>query len=340
MNTETMINKFETAYVTNAAVNFVVFCAAAYLNNKGLNPTEIKTLRLKYLFDNPDKQYFNMNELKNSFVNQSSFFLNLYKEMNENDRFKYFTENLGQQNRFKEVFKNYNDFPSLMRQYNRRIFHNNLECEFMRSDYNEESFHQNTGVFSGEGILKDQQYYTIDGSYLNELNMRLCKICAKEIKQVPDSEKKNVEEFTPTSNINSVNISLQTEVKIFENEKFIVFTEFVKFKKHLENWLLEYPHLTEDQQLLNIICRENETNFKIDAIALSNKYGLFTRLEYRVADLLQHGECKLLNKVSNEFVRNIEMREYDYQIGELIGEGGRNFLADGEVFFSVEDWIS
>ena len=57
-------------------------------------------------------------------------------------------------------------------------------------------------------------------------------------------------------------------------------------------------------------------------------------------DLLQNGLCKVFNKIKNEFVKNIEMREYNFQFGPLIGEGGRNFLADGEVFFSVEDCIS
>lgn len=340
MNSEKLTNKSKTAYVTNAVANSVVFYAMAYLNNKGLSPEEIKVLRLKYSFENINKRFFNMDELKNSFVNQSAFFLNLYKEMNENDRFEHFAENLEQQNRFKEIFKHYNDSISLKRQYNRRIFHNNLECEFMRSDYNEETFHKNTGVFSEKKILKDQHYYIIDEEYLNQLNMRLCKICAKSNRQIPDENDDVVFEFTPTSNINSVNISLPTEVKIFENEKFIVTTDFDRFKNQTEKWLLEHPHLSEDKKLLDLISAENDKHSKIDAIALSSINRLSSRLEYRVADLLQNGACKVFNKNNNEFVKNIEMREYNFQLGELIGEGGRNFLADGEIFFSVEDWIS
>ena len=171
----------QTAFVTNAVANSVVFYAWAYLNNKGLSPLEIKNLRLRYSFDNLEKRVFNMDELKNSFVNQTAFFLNLYKEMNENDRFEHFAENLEQQDRFKEVFRNYNDFISLKRQYNRRVFHDKLECQFMRSDYNEETFHKNTGVFSEKELIKNQHYYAVDRVYLNELNMRICKICGKEL---------------------------------------------------------------------------------------------------------------------------------------------------------------
>jgi hypothetical protein len=170
----------QNAFVTNAVANSVVFYAMAYLNNKGLSPTEIKNLRIRYSFENLEKRFFNMEELKHSFVNQSAFFLNLYKEMNENDRFEHFAENLEQQNRFKEAFRNYNDFVSLKRQYNRRVFHDKLECQFMRSDYNEETFHKNTGVFSEKELIKNQHYYTVDRVYLYELNMRLCKVCGKE----------------------------------------------------------------------------------------------------------------------------------------------------------------
>jgi hypothetical protein len=341
MNSEKLTHNTKTAYVTNAVANSVVFYAMAYLNNKGLSPDEIKALRLTYSFENLNKRFFNMNELKNSFVNQTAFFLNLYKEMNENDRFEHFAENLEQQNRFKEIFKHYNDFLSLKGQYNRRIFHNNLECEYMRSDYNEEIFHKNTGVFSEKKILKDQQYYVIDEQYLKQLDLRLCKICIKSSSQITDESNKNVVfEFTPTSNVNSVNISLPSEVKIFENDKFIVTTDFDQFKNQMEKWLLEHPHLSEDKKLLDIISAENENHSKIDAIVIGSINKLSSRLEYRVADLLQNGLCKVFNKIKNEFVKNIEMREYNFQFGPLIGEGGRNFLADGEVFFSVEDCIS
>ena len=49
----------------------------------------------------------------------------------------------------------------------------------MRSDYDEETFYKNTGVFTEEEIIKKQNYYTIDSVYLSELKMRLCKVCGK-----------------------------------------------------------------------------------------------------------------------------------------------------------------
>jgi len=166
------------AYITNAVANSVVFYAMAYLNNNGLTPTEIKTMREKYSFSNLDDCLFNRDELKLSFIKQSAFFLNLYKEMMENDRFADFAENLEKQNRFKEVFRNYEDSLMLNNQFKRRIFHDKLECPYMRSDYNEDTvFFANTGVFTEEELLHNQKYYIVNTDYLKEMGMRICKGC-------------------------------------------------------------------------------------------------------------------------------------------------------------------
>lgn len=340
MNRESLNETRQTAYVTNASANSVVFYAMVYLNNKGLSPEEIENLRLKYSFENLDKHYFNIDELKHSFVNQSAFFLNLYKEMNENDRFEHFAENLEQQNRFKEVFKNYNDFISLKRQYNRRVFHDNLDCEFMRSDFNEETFHKNTGVFSEEEILKNEAYYVVDIEYLTELKMRLCKICAKKGQNKFNIKKEIPVEFVPTSDVNSQIIILQSELKIYENSNYIIITDFDKLKSKLENLLIERPNSSEHKILLDILKEENRTKSKIDVVELVNEYYLFSILEFIVADLLEYGECKVIKKINNEYIKKINMIKYGYQIGPLAGAGGRNFRIDEEVFFSVEDWIS
>jgi hypothetical protein len=169
----------QIAYVTNAVANSIVFYAMAYLNNKGVTPQEIKRLRIKYSFENLNADKFTPEEVKNSFINQSAFFLNLYKYMNENDRFEKFAENLEQQKRFKEVFSNYENFVALKTNYNRRIFHNKLECESMRHHYVEEQFHLNTGVFAEKTITDKPLYYSIDRKYLEAVRMRLCKVCGE-----------------------------------------------------------------------------------------------------------------------------------------------------------------
>lgn len=167
------------AYVTNAVANSVVFYALMYLNNMGLSPNQIEGLRRKYRLGNPNHtKFFNVKEIRDSFINQSAFFMNLYSHMNENDRFEKFHKNLEQQKMFNEVFKFYANSEELKKHYDRRIFHNKFECSAMRNDYEEGTeFHLNTGVFAERSLNLQKDYYIVEMPYLEEIKMRVCRIC-------------------------------------------------------------------------------------------------------------------------------------------------------------------
>lgn len=164
------------AYVTNASANSVVFYAGAYLNNMGLSLTAITKLREKYTLGNLQNRFFSLDELRESFINQSAFFMNLYKQMNEHDRFENFVAGLDDE-RFKKIFARYESPIDVKRNYNRRIFHDKFECGSMRNHYDEEVFHANTGVFVENKIVQKSQFYVIEQNYLENLKMRVCKIC-------------------------------------------------------------------------------------------------------------------------------------------------------------------
>lgn len=165
------------AYVTNASANSVVFYANAYLNNLGFSLSTITKLRQKYSIGNLNDKYFSVNELRESFINQSAFFLNLYRQMNENDRFEHFVAGLDDE-RFKKVFARYQSPSEVTKNYNRRIFHDKFECISMRKHYDEPGeFHANTGVFVESKIVKESKFYVIEKNYLENLKMRVCKNC-------------------------------------------------------------------------------------------------------------------------------------------------------------------
>lgn len=164
------------AYVTNASANSVVFYAGAYLNNMGLSLTTIAKLREKYTIGNLNDKFFTVKELRESFINQSAFFLNLYRKMNEHDRFEHFVSGLDDE-RFRNIFARYDNASSVKRNYNRRIFHDKFECLSMRNHYDEEVFHANTGVFVENKIVENSKFYIIEKNYLENLKMRRCKIC-------------------------------------------------------------------------------------------------------------------------------------------------------------------
>lgn len=74
-------------------------------------------------------------------------------------------------------------------------------------------------------------------------------------------------------------MNTQIIIKVFENDQFLVSTDFETFKLHMTKCLSKHAHLSEDRELLNLI--EQQTNINgetIDAITVSDKYRLYSRL--------------------------------------------------------------
>lgn len=164
------------AYVTNASAQSVAFYAMAYLNNQGYDRNRIQALRRDMSLENMATGRFTIEELLESFEKQSAFFLNLYKQLSEGE-FLRFAEQLMADQGFFRVFKHYDNVYDLMQHFNRTVFHTSLDCEWMRHDYQEETFHPNTGVFHEKVARKAHAYYVINVDYLQELKMRPCKMC-------------------------------------------------------------------------------------------------------------------------------------------------------------------
>ncbi len=52
----------------------------------------------------------------------------------------------------------------------------------MRNDYQEEEFHENTGIFTEKKIdTKKAEYYMVEMPYLETLLMRVCKKCESNL---------------------------------------------------------------------------------------------------------------------------------------------------------------
>lgn len=146
------------AYVTNATANSIAFYAWLYL---------IKCT----------KENKSHNELKTLFVAQSKTFLAIYTKLLSNP------DELVKRLNTKEITKYFKDVKTIdiPRQFFRKVYHVNLECDYMRSDFEEGfKFHPNTGVFYENNILNNKNsYYCLDENYLKELGMRQCRKCGQ-----------------------------------------------------------------------------------------------------------------------------------------------------------------
>ena len=144
----------KTVYITNRVADSVAFYAWLYINKC----TKVKMTR---------------DYLKELFLKQSEDFLAIYTKLLRNP-----DEFIGHltKNDYQQYFKGVAivDIPKEFR----KIYHTHLECEYMRSPYEEDSrYFANTGVFFEKNLIKGTHYYSLDESYLKELGMRKCKMC-------------------------------------------------------------------------------------------------------------------------------------------------------------------
>ena len=142
-------------FITNATANSVAFYAWLYINKC-------------------TKDELSHDTLKEMFLKQSEDFLVIYTKLLRNP-----DELLNKLNK-QEYRKYFNDVSkvNIPKQFFRKVYHINLECESMRSPFEEGNmFYANTGVFFERNLIKGTSYYCLDEPYLKELGMRQCKKC-------------------------------------------------------------------------------------------------------------------------------------------------------------------
>lgn len=137
--------------------------------------------------------------------------------------------------------------------------------------------------------------------------------------------------FTDTTNFNLV---------LFENEEILVKTTIKILEKNVANWLSIHPHLKSDQHLLDTITRYYSDSMNFLPNYINNNIKLVERLEYRLADILDEGNCIIIIKSNKQIIKKIKKRTYSFVCGPLCGHGGRIFYFEEIEFFRVMDWIS
>ncbi len=134
-------------------------------------------------------------------------------------------------------------------------------------------------------------------------------------------------------------LTTQCELILFENEQIIIKSSYELFEKNMEEWLKMHPHIKSDKELLKLVKSKSDTSsINVIELALQNK--LDDRLEYRMTDLIDKGQCIIYSKEKKSLIPNLTRLTYSYVCGPTCGHGGRIYSIDGVEFFRVLDWIS
>ena len=129
-------------------------------------------------------------------------------------------------------------------------------------------------------------------------------------------------------------------VVLFRNDSYVISASFTEFRTNLAEWINKNPGIPGDEKLLELVDKEAVNSKVIDAAQIAEKSSLVFRLRYRMADLLQSGKCMIYDKKKYGPVASITVQTYSYYCGPLCGDGGRRFIIDGALLFTVNDWIS
>ena len=93
-------------------------------------------------------------------------------------------------------------------------------------------------------------------------------------------------------------------------------------------------------QMYSLISEEyQKSKSVINASKICKENGLESRLNYRIADLIEESKCLIQDKATQKFIDKVEVDTFTAGYN-LAGYGGRRFNYNGKLFFEVEDWIS
>ena len=128
-------------------------------------------------------------------------------------------------------------------------------------------------------------------------------------------------------------------VVLLKNRNFIVKISLSDFKNHMDNRYIENPQYW-DKRLLEKVLKKAEKSNTINVSKLANNRDLKERLDFRIASLLQKGQCLILNRKTNEVVLEIRLQWYSSFNGALGGKGGRRFYINDILILETVDLIS
>jgi len=136
------------------------------------------------------------------------------------------------------------------------------------------------------------------------------------------------------------NINNDKVLILFEDNDVIVKTSLSLFEDNMKQWLEDRSYLNDDKTLLDKIILASKDNDTINAEKIAEENKLKDRLQYRIADMLESGNCLIVDKKTTKPLTEIKVQTYSYFCGPLCGDGGRRFFVGNTMIFSVMDWIS
>ncbi len=130
-----------------------------------------------------------------------------------------------------------------------------------------------------------------------------------------------------------------SSIVLFRNDQYVISASLKAFNAHFDTWLRNNPGVPGDDKLRELITNAAKSSQVIDAVQLAEKHNVLLRLNYRLADMLQAGQCMVYDKKTFGPVASVTMQRFTSACGKNCTEHGRRFLLNAVMLFSVIDEI-
>jgi hypothetical protein len=127
-------------------------------------------------------------------------------------------------------------------------------------------------------------------------------------------------------------------VILFQSDTVEIQTMLSLLKGNLEAWIKKHPRLYDDKTLYSDLLKYYPGKDILMAREIAPHSELIARLNFRTADLLENGECRIINKKDNSDIGEIRIQNIIHNCQPGCGYGERKFFGGDILVFKVVDW--
>lgn len=121
-------------------------------------------------------------------------------------------------------------------------------------------------------------------------------------------------------------------VILYEDNEILIETTQAIFIDSLSKWLKTHS-ISSDQKLLDKI--QSDTGKVINAMKIAGENNLGARLKFRTFDLIDNGECRIMEKNTQTYHKEIKVQKYVRSSGPNSVSGKRYFLGTKKILDGV-----
>jgi hypothetical protein len=126
-------------------------------------------------------------------------------------------------------------------------------------------------------------------------------------------------------------------VILVQSDSVEIQTTLSRLRNNLGAWVKNHPRLYDDKILYSNVQKDYPGKEVLIARDIAPHSELMNRLKFRTADLLENGECRVIDNKDNSNFREITVKSVTHDCGPGCGYTERRFYGGNVLIFKVVD---